>query len=117
MSDTELLEFEDTYVKAKVTSYTDGALYIPIAFDKGWKIFVDGQQVPLYEHQSHILMTGISKGEHIVEMKYCPVGFAAGAVITGVSVAILVAWAVIATKRSKKEELCVTIDETSVNEE
>ncbi|MBR5544449.1 MAG: YfhO family protein [Clostridia bacterium] len=117
MSDTELLEFEDTYVKAKVTSYTDGALYIPITFDKGWKIFVDGQQVGLYEHQSHILMTGISKGEHIVEMKYCPVGFVPGAVITGVSVAILVAWAVIATKRSKKEELCVTINETSVNEE
>ncbi len=117
MSDTELLEFEDTYVKAKVTSYTDGALYIPITFDKGWKIFVDGQQVGLYEHESHILMTGISKGEHIVEMKYTPVGFVPGAVITGVSVAILVAWAVIATKRSKKEELCVTIDETSVNEE
>ncbi|MBR5191478.1 MAG: YfhO family protein [Clostridia bacterium] len=117
MSDTELLEFEDTYVKAKVTSYTDGALYIPITFDKGWKIFVDGQQVGLYEHQSHILMTDIRQGEHIVEMKYCPVGFVPGAAITGVSVAILVAWAVIATKRSKKEELCVTIDETSVNEE
>ena len=117
MSDTELLEFEDTYVKAKVTSYTDGALYIPITFDKGWKIFVDGQQVGLYEHESHILMTGISKGEHIVEMKYCPVGFVPGVVITGASVAILIAWAVIATKRSKKEEMCVAIDETNVSEE
>lgn len=117
MSDTELLEFEDTYVKAKVTSYTDGALYIPTTYDEGWKIFIDGQQVGLYEHQSHILMTAITEGEHIVEMKYCPVGFVPGAVITGVSVAILVAWAVIATKRSKKEELCVTINETNVSEE
>ncbi len=117
MSDTELLEFEDTYVKAKVTSYTDGALYIPTTFDKGWKIFVDGQQVGLYEHESHILMTGISKGEHIIEMKYCPVGFVPGAAITGVSVAILIAWAVIAIKRSKKEEMYATIEQTSVNEE
>ncbi len=117
MSDTELLAFEDTYVKAKVTSYTDGALYIPISYDAGWKIYIDGQQVSLYEHQGHILMTGISAGEHIVEMKYTPVGFVAGAVITGVSVVILIAWAVIATKRCKKEQECVTINETSVNEE
>ena len=117
MSDTELLEFEDTYVKAKVTSYEDGLLYIPTTYDKGWTILIDGVEAPLYEHQSHILMTGISKGEHIVEMKYCPVGFVPGAVITGVSVAILIVWAVIATKRSKKEELCATIEQISVNEE
>lgn len=117
MSDTELLEFEDTYVKAKVTSYTDGALYIPTTYDEGWTILIDGVEAEIYEHESHILMTAITEGEHIVEMKYTPVGFTAGAVITGVSVAILVAWAVIATKRSKKEELCATIEQTSVNEE
>ena len=104
MSDTELLEFEDTYVKAKVTSYEDGALYIPTTYDEGWTILIDGVEAPLYEHHSHILMTGITEGEHIVEMKYCPVGFMPGAVITGVSVVILIAWAVIATKRCKKEQ-------------
>lgn len=116
MSDTEMLEFSDTYVKAKVTSYTDGILYIPTALDSGWKITIDGVETPLYEHESHILMTEITEGEHIVEMKYCPVGFVPGAIITGVSVLILIAWAVIATKRYKKEECSVT-DETSVNEE
>ena len=117
MSDTEILDFSDTYVKAKVTSYTDGALYIPTSYDEGWTILIDGVETPLYEHESHILMTAIAKGEHIVEMKYCPVGFVPGAIITGVSVVILVAWAIIATKRFKKEEECATINETSVNEE
>ena len=117
MSDTEILDFSDTYVKAKITSYTDGALYIPTSYDEGWTILIDGVETPLYEHESHILMTSIAKGEHIVEMKYCPVGFVPGAIITGVSVVILVAWAIIATKRFKKEEECATINETSVNEE
>lgn len=117
MSDTELLEFEDTYVKAKVTSHEDGMLYIPTSYDEGWTLLVDGKEAPLHEHESHILMTEITEGEHIVEMKYCPVGFVSGAVITGVSVAILIAWAVISTKRSKKEEMCATIEQTSVNEE
>lgn len=117
MSDTEMLEFSDTYVKAKVTSYEDGALYIPTSYDEGWTILIDGVETPLYEHESHILMTAITKGEHIVEMKYCPVGFVPGAVITGVSIVILIAWAVISTKRFKKEQECATIVETSVNEE
>lgn len=101
MSDTEVLEFSDTYVKAKVTSYEDGALYIPTAFDMGWSITIDGQSIPLYEHSSHILMTGISKGEHIVEMKYVPQGFKAGTVITCVSTVVLIAWAVISKKRER----------------
>lgn len=117
MSDTEMLEFEDTYVKAKVTSYEDGILYIPTAYDEGWTITIDGEEVPLYEHESHILMTEISKGEHIVEMKYVPQGFILGAVITGVSVLILIAWAVILTKRFKKEQESDIIVSNDVNEE
>lgn len=117
MSDTEMLDFEDTYVKAKVTSYEDGVLYIPTAYDEGWTITIDGEEVPLYEHESHILMTEISKGEHIVEMKYVPQGFISGAVITGVSVLILIAWAVISTKRFKKEQESDIIVSNDVNEE
>lgn len=117
MSDTEMLDFEDTYVKAKVISYEDGMLYIPTAYDEGWTITIDGEEVPLYEHESHILMTEISKGEHIVEMKYVPQGFIPGAVITGVSVLILIAWAVISTKRFKKEQESDIIVSNDVNEE
>lgn len=116
MSDTELLEFSDTHVKAKVTSYEDGLLYIPTTYDEGWTITVDGNEVPLYEHESHILMTEITKGEHIVEMKYCPQGFTAGAVITGASLLILIAWAVISKKRSDKIN-AFDISQNNVNEE
>lgn len=105
MSDTEMLEFSDTYVKAKVTSYEDGLLYIPTSYDEGWTILIDGVEAPLYEHESHILMAEITEGEHVVEMKYSPVGFATGAIITGVSVAILIAWAIISTKRKNQEDV------------
>ena len=117
MSDTEIVEFSDTYVKAKITSNTDGGLYISTPYDEGWTITIDGEEVPLYEHESHILMTEISKGEHIVEMKYVPQGFILGAVITGVSVLILIAWAVISTKRFKKEQENDIIVSNDVNEE
>lgn len=115
-SDTEMLEFSDTRVKAKVNSNIDGMLYIPTAFDEGWTVTVDGNEVPIYEHESHILMTEITKGEHIVEMKYCPQGFTAGAVITGASVLILIAWAVISKKRNDKMN-AFDISQNNVNEE
>ncbi len=116
MSDTQMLEFSDTKVKAKVTANEGGALYIPIAFDKGWKVTVDGVPTEIFEHESHIMMLAMDKGEHIVEMKYCPQGFAAGAVITGVSVAILIAWAIISKKRSDKLTVCDTIEENADKE-
>lgn len=109
-SDTEILEFSDTYVKAKVNSNIDGLLYIPTPMDKGWTITVDGVETPIHEHESKILMTEITKGEHVVEMKYCPQGFILGVVITGVSVAILIAWAVISKKRNDKLSVCDTIE-------
>lgn len=116
MSDTEMLEFSDTKVKAKVTSYEDGYLYIPTSYDEGWKITIDGNKVPLYEHESHILMTEITKGEHVVEMKYCPQGFVTGAVVTGVCIAIFIAWAVILKKRNNKLAVYDTIEENADKE-
>lgn len=106
MSDTEMLEFTDTYVKTKVNSKTDGALYITTPYNEGWTVLIDGEEVSLYKHHSHILMTEITQGEHIVEMKYFPQGFTAGAVITGVSVLILIVWAVISKKRNDKSAAC-----------
>ena len=115
MSDTEMLEFKDTYVKARVNSFEDGILYIPTTDDPGWTVYIDGVETPrakaIHQHgdhvhetpiPSHILMTEITKGEHIVEMKYIPKGFKEGAIITGVSVAILIAWGAITLVKNKK---------------
>lgn len=104
MSDTELLELDDTYVKANVTSYTDGMLYIPTAYDEGWTVYIDGEKAELYEHESHILMTEITAGEHVVEMKYTPAGFLPGAAVTAVCAVILIAWAVLSVKRGRREK-------------
>lgn len=106
MSDTQMLDFSDTYVKAKVNAYENGGLYIPISYDKGWKVTVDGVPTEIFEHESHIMMLPLSQGEHIIEMKYCPQGFVPGAIITGVSMLILIAWTVISKKRNDKIAAC-----------
>ena len=104
MSDTEILEFDDTYVKARVSCNTDnGVLYIPMANDLGWSVYIDGEEQPLFMHKSHILMTVIDAGEHTVEMKFMPQGLVPGAIVTSCSVLILIAWAVVSRKRAVNE--------------
>lgn len=110
MSDTQLLEFSDTHIKATVNSKTDGALYITTPYNEGWTVLIDGEEIPLYKHRNHVMMTNITAGEHTVEMKYCPQGFVAGAVITGASIVILIAWAVISKKRNKKTAVSENAD-------
>ncbi len=71
-------EFEDTYIYGTVNSTVDGYMMMPMPYDLGWTIWVDGEEVEPYEHESHIMMFPISTGEHTVEMKYFPQGLKEG---------------------------------------
>lgn len=107
MSDTRLITLEDTYVKAQVKSYEDGMLYIPMANDKGWTLYIDGVETETVDAPTHIFMAPIREGDHTIELKYMPEGFVAGAVLTGVSTTILIGWGVvllIKKKTAKKGE-------------
>lgn len=105
MSDTEVLAFTDTSVKAKVTSHTDGMLYIPITYDEGWSITIDGVPVELYKHNSHILMTEFTEGTHIVEMNYVPQGFSEGLLITSVSFLALAGLCIIKVLKKCRKDI------------
>lgn len=104
MSDTVLETLEDTYVKASVTVNEQSALYIPTPYDEGWTLYIDGKETEMFPLDSGMIIAPISLGEHTVEMKYIPQGFTAGAVISGASLVILIAWAVITVKKQKKIE-------------
>lgn len=71
-------EFEDTHIYGTVNSTVDGYMMMPMPYDLGWTIWVDGEEVEPYEHESHIMMFPISTGEHTVEMKYFPQGLKEG---------------------------------------
>lgn len=71
-------EFEDTYIHGTVNSTIDGFMMMPMPYDLGWTVYVDGEPVELFEHESHIMMFPISVGEHEVEMSYFPQGLKEG---------------------------------------
>lgn len=55
------------------TSNEDQMILTTIPFDEGWKVFVDGRQVEIYETLDALMAFDIEEsGDHTVELKYSP---------------------------------------------
>ena len=55
------------------TSTTEQTILSTIPYDEGWHVYVDGQQVEIYEALDSLLAFNIADaGEHTLELKYMP---------------------------------------------
>jgi uncharacterized membrane protein YfhO len=65
--------FKETHIKGSVDSPKDGILFISMAYEPGWTIYIDGvktEQIPLLDNA--VIGVPITKGSHTVEMKFFP---------------------------------------------
>lgn len=85
-----VLEYDDTYVKGEIKAYTDGLMYLSIVYDKGWSAYVDGKEVEITSVKDSLLAVPVSAGTHTIELKYHTDGLTKGAVLTVLSIVILV---------------------------
>lgn len=63
-------------------------LLMTIPFDKGWRIYVDGNRTKPGWALDDLLMIPLEAGEHKIEMYYVPRGLAAGACVTLISILV-----------------------------
>ena len=60
-----------------------------IAYDKGWQVFVDGEQVETYQTLDALIAFDIENaGEHSVEFKYMPKIYAIGAALSIIGICV-----------------------------
>lgn len=73
----------------------DGAGYLVMteSFDPGWSARLDGQPAPLLRANLAFRALAVPAGEHRVELRYRPPGFALGASLSGASALVLLALA------------------------
>lgn len=95
-------EHSDTEIKGTINAENDCIMYTSIPYDGGWKAYVDGKETEVKNVKDAFVCVPISAGEHTVELKYCPPGFKAGAAITIVSIASLVALWILEPKIKKR---------------
>ncbi|MBQ9914083.1 MAG: YfhO family protein [Clostridia bacterium] len=104
LSDTQMLveEFEDTRIKGRITAKKDCLLYTSIPYDKGWSVFIDGEEVSqddIIAFGKGLLAVRTEKGNHDVEFRYEPQGFKGGAIVSAGTALIIVLLLMIIKKR------------------
>ncbi|MBQ7133150.1 MAG: YfhO family protein [Ruminococcus sp.] len=95
----------DTLIEGTIDVKEDGLFYTSISFDKGWKAYVDGEEVEITPVCDALVAFKLSSGQHDIRLKYCPVGFPLGLTVTLVGIAVFVGIILLGTKiRAKKEK-------------
>jgi len=86
----------------KVTSYTsrsiegtidvqqNGVFLTSIPYEKGWKLYVDGEKVKTEEAMEVFLSAEMAKGTHNIRLEYTPQGFAAGMFLSIIAIAVFI---------------------------
>ena len=92
----------DTKIQGTVTADKDGLFFTSIPFEKGWKAYVDGEEVEVTPVANAMVAFPITKGEHEITLKFTPDGFAIGVAAFAVGfMMLLAAWFV--TSKYMKE--------------
>ncbi|MBR0127466.1 MAG: YfhO family protein [Firmicutes bacterium] len=91
-STLDVTEFGDTYLKGTVDAGNGGTLATSIAYDEGWKVYVDGHEKRTFNLIDNAMISiSLGEGVHEIEMKFMPQGFLAGVGLTILAILLLAA--------------------------
>ena len=82
--------YTDTSFKGTITTSQKGTFLFSIPFDKGWSVYIDGKKCKTFDAFGALLATNIEPGTHTVKLKYIPVNFIKGCIITLLCIIILI---------------------------
>ena len=87
----ELTSWKDTKLSGTITTEKGGVMMTSIPYDPGWKIFVDGVETDITEVKDTFLGVELTPGTHTIELRFMPQGLVLGALITVLSLVMLLA--------------------------
>ncbi len=80
----------DTDILGSINVDEDGLMYTSIAYDEGWTVYVDGEEVETVNFKDAMLAIPLTAGYHTIHMVYSPQGFDLGIFITICSILVLI---------------------------
>lgn len=102
-SSFNVTDYTTTTFKGTINASADGTFMFSIPYDAGWSVYIDGQKCDTYSVFEALLATNITAGEHTVELKYTPVNYILGCILSVLCIIILVAIALV--KRFRYEQV------------
>ena len=98
----KVTSYSDTLIEGDVTLKSDKVMLSTIAYDTGWKVYVDGKSVDTYKIADSYLAFDIKKGSHKIKLVYYPDGMKLGVITSFISLAIIFIYAIFSDKKQKK---------------
>ncbi|MBQ8002447.1 MAG: YfhO family protein, partial [Clostridia bacterium] len=95
----EIDEYKSTKLKGSINAKENGVFYTSIPYEKGWKLYIDGERTDIEPLEDAFITAYLTKGEHEIVLKYSPYGFTLGVVISVCALIIFVLAVVISRRR------------------
>lgn len=92
------LDVETNNIYLQISVDEDKFLCMSIPYTKGWKAYVDGKEVELQKANVMYMGFSITKGEHIIELKYSTPGFKIGICLSAISLVSIVSYYILKKK-------------------
>ena len=86
------IDYTKNQIKVKVTSDKEQILFLPITYNEGYTLKVDGKDTEILQLYDNYLGVSLTSGEHELEFTFIPKGFKLGALasIAGLILAALI---------------------------
>ncbi len=98
-----ILVNKESYLKTSIDVTSDKTVLLTtIPYEQGWQILVDNRQVKYYPVMDTFIGLDLTKGKHTIEFKFSPPGIKIGAIISGISLVLLVSYLLYFEKINKK---------------
>ncbi len=95
----EIEEYEARKIKGKVNALEDGVFYTSIPYERGWKLYVDGEKRAIEPFENALIAVHLTKGEHQITLRYTPYGFGIGVIISIAALVGVIAAIILARRR------------------
>ena len=83
-------KYSDTYIEGDINVDSDKMMFTSFSYDKGFKVYVDDNEVKTYKVYDSYLAFDIKKGRHTIKVKYYPDKMREGLIISMISYVIFI---------------------------
>lgn len=99
----ENIEIFTNHITGTVDLSKDKVLCVSVPYSKGWSAKVDGEKVEILRGNYMFMVLPLTAGHHEIDFNYCSPGSKFGAVITVVSVCIVI-WMIVHDRKRNKQK-------------
>ena len=93
--------YSSTHINGHINVSRAGELILSVAYEPGWTILVDGEEVQPGLFDDTFISLSLTEGEHTIEMQYRPAGLTIGIIVSLICLTVFVA--IVVLERRKRQ--------------